>query len=181
MLDARLPVHIDPLRLAQQRREISGRYRLAEFSRLGEALVDDDGEVTVELHFGIDEQGIPYMQGRLRAQLQLRCQRCLEPMPYAVDSELSLGIVEDEVQAEALPSHYEPLFAEQEPLYLADVIEDELLLALPIVPRHDPAECAVDTSVSVGGDAQEEVEQDEPTEKENPFAALSAIKSKSTK
>ena len=174
MFNERLPVHIDPIRMAETRRLLQGRIALAEMARLGELLQDSDGEVTVSLEFGTDNEGIRFMRGRIQAEVSLQCQRCLETMRYPIDSEFSLALVRNTVEAEALPSHYEPLLVEGEPLFLRDIIEDELLLALPIVAMHAPEECSINISSDQGaGEAHKDTGA---TEKESPFAVLADLK-----
>lgn len=174
MFDERLPVHIDPIRMAETRRLFEGRIALAEMARLGESLQDSDGDVTVSLEFGIDNEGIRFVRGHIQAEVSLECQRCLETMRYPIDSEFLLAVVRNEVEAEALPSHYEPLLVGGEPLFLRDIIEDELLLALPIVAMHTQEECSVNTSSGQEtGDLREDTGA---TVKENPFAVLADLK-----
>lgn len=174
MSDKRLPVHIDPIRMADTRRLFEGRIPLAEMARLGGSLQDSDGEVAVSLEFGIDNEGIRFMRGHIRAEVSLECQRCLETMRYPIDSEFSLAVVRNPVEAEALPSHYEPLLAGGEPLFLRDIIEDEMLLALPIVPMHAREECSVSTSS--GNEAGDGRKDTGVAAKDNPFAVLADLK-----
>ena len=176
MFDERLPVHIDPLRMAETRRLLQGHVALAEMKRLVESLQDNDGDARVSIEFGVDAEGIRFMRGRIQADVQLVCQRCLETMRYPIDSEFALGLVRNTTEAEELPSHYEPLVLDGKPLFLRDVIEDELLLALPIVPRHPPAECSVKLDEA---EAQAETERQDtgPEEKgTNPFSVLADMK-----
>lgn len=174
MFNERLPVHIDPIRMAESRRLLQGHLALVEMTRLGEALEDTDGEVAVSLEFGTDNEGIRYMRGRIQAEVSLECQRCLESMRYPIDSEFALALVHSAAEAEALPSHYEPLLVEGEPLFLRDIIEDELILALPIVAVHAPEECRLDSSL--GQKAGEPHNDTGTTEKDNPFSVLADLK-----
>lgn len=140
--------------------------------RLCGLLADDTGEVTVRLDFGIDEEGIRRVSGRLTAELRLVCQGCLEPMTYTVEASVSLAVVGNEAQAEQLPERYEPLMTEaQEPLFLQDIVEDELILALPIVARHPQGQCAATGAV---GGVNANAGEDGP--RENPFAVLAGLK-----
>jgi uncharacterized protein len=170
MSGERLPVHIDPIRMADTRRLFQGEVTLAEMPRLVEALQDDDGKVSVSLEFGTDEEGIRFMRGQVQAEVTLICQRCLEPMRHQVDNDFALGLVRSETEAEELPSHYEPLLLDGKPLFLRDVIEDEMLLALPIVPRHPAQECEAQLE-----SGETEAEQD-GGERDNPFASLAELK-----
>ncbi|WP_343133209.1 YceD family protein [Dyella sp. M7H15-1] len=105
--------------------------------RLCEVLADDAGSATYALDFGRDEYGTNYVDVRVQAPLRLICQRTLEPfvMPVTVDSRL--GLIRSEREESALPAGVEPLLvAEDDKLNPIDVIEDELLLALPLVPMN---------------------------------------------
>jgi uncharacterized protein len=161
--------------MAETRRLLQGHVSLSEMKRLGESLVDNSGNVEVSLEFGIDAEGIRYMHGRLHTVLMLECQRCLEPMRFAVDRDFALGMVRSETEAEALPSHYEPLQLDGQPLFLRDVLEDELLLSLPIVARHAEDECSVKLN-DAEAPAEEERENTGKEEKENPFSVLAGLK-----
>lgn len=178
MFDERLPVHIDPIRMAETRRLLQGHVALAEMKRLTESLQDSEGDVRVSLEFGIDEEGIRNVRGHIQAEVVLECQRCLEPMRYAIDSEFALGMVRSTTEAETLPSHYEPLVLDGDPLFLRDVLEDELLLALPIVARHAQDECSVKLEQADAPAEQERPDTDTgPDEKEkNPFSVLADMK-----
>lgn len=138
--------------------------------RLIEALQDSEGNVAVSLEFGTDEEGLRFMRGRVQGEVTLLCQRCLEPMQQQIDNSFALALVRSETEADALPSHYEPLLLDGKPLFLRDVIEDEMLLALPIVPRHPKQECEARLE---SGEA--ETEQD-GGERVNPFASLAELK-----
>jgi uncharacterized protein len=172
MSEGRLPERIDPYRFAETRRILEGRLKIASMRRLADHLADDSGEVRVQLEFGVDKEGVRYVRGRLRADLVLRCQRCLGEMTLPVESEICLGMIADESLADRLEEPYEPLVVGDEPLYLRDIIEDELILALPVVARHEDAACAGGTT---SGPEDEQV-SGSGEERENPFAALAELK-----
>ncbi len=174
MFDERLPVHIDPLRMAEQGRLLEGQYSIAEMDRLHDSLLDSSGDVAVSLEFGIDAEGIRYMKGRLQTELTLQCQRCLQAMQTPIDARFALGLVRGNDAAEQLPSHYEPLLLEGDALFLRDIIEDELLLALPLVAMHDKC---IDVNAEADGAAQRNDNDRGESKKDNPFAALAALKS----
>jgi len=176
MFDTRLPVHIDPLRMAESRRLLEGSIALAEMVRLGESLQDTQGEVSISLEFGIDNEGIRFIHGHVQAEVSLICQRCLETMRYPLDSEFMLGLVRSTTEAENLPSHYEPLLVDDEPLFLRDIIEDELLLALPIVAMHAPEECSAELNSAPQSEQAQEDEDTGTTAGDNPFAVLADLK-----
>jgi uncharacterized protein len=98
----------------------------------------------------------------------LQCQRCLQPLhePLAVTRRFRFVATEEE--AERLDETSEDdVLALPRSLDLHELLEDELILALPLVPRHDTCPQPLPTSVG-----EEAIEDDAP----NPFAALAALK-----
>lgn len=167
MLDC-LPDHIEPVGLADAGRSFRGKIAVAEMSRLNGLLESTRGEIAVELGFRIDERRIRALSGRLSGQISVICQRCLSGMPVPVDIAFRLGIVTSELEASQLPEGYEALLATGDPMLLKDIVEDEIILALPIIPRHeDDAQCEV--TVKTGSSKRE---------KPNPFAVLKQLKTR---
>jgi len=169
-----LPKQIDPFKFAQNGRELEGEITVAELPRLVSALHDDKGTVNVSMRFDIDRLGTPYMVGKFDATLTLTCERCMGPMPESFSIDCMLALVKHEKLVETLADQYEPWVIEgHDPVALTDVVEDELILALPLVPRHD-SDCLPEEAWFSG-----EKEIEEKAEKPaSPFAVLSALKSK---
>ncbi|MCM2130966.1 YceD family protein [Larsenimonas rhizosphaerae] len=174
MSTTRLPKTVEPYRLASQGELLSGSLPLAHFSRLVDAIGDQVNECQVELVFGIDMQRQHYIEGRLRADVDMRCQRCLQPLPVSLDSSFLLGLVTTDELAARLPGRYEPVFVEDEQLDLLPVVEDELLLTLPQVVYHDESDCPVRQEDLKSGDADAVSEETKP----NPFSVLGSLKDK---
>lgn len=165
-----LPRKIHPWRMAAERGCLKGRLALATLPRLIVILGHADGEVVAVLSAGRDAQGIRFIQGSLQAEVEWICQRCLGPLRLPLDITVKLGLARDEAAADRLPSEYEPLLIpEGGSVAVADLIEDELLLALPQIPRHeDLRECA----------ANGYLQSDEPAlelKNRQPFAALATL------
>lgn len=138
----RLPEQIEPLRLAEVGRAFRGEVALSRLSRLAPDLRSQAGTLEVELHFGLDERRVYVLTGCIRGSLELTCQRCLEPVTIPLDIRLKLGIVSSEEEADRLPEGYEMLLTGRDPIVVSDLVEDEVILALPLIPRHsDAAEC----------------------------------------
>lgn len=169
--DKRLPHQIDPFRLCDNRASLAGPVPFRQLSRLRPLLADDSGQIEVVLNFDVDELGVPYVQGDLSTELQLVCQRCLEPFVFPVKQQSILAWVRSEREAERLPLRYEPYLVNTNPLVLNDVIEDELLLALPQIPMHEESECPARHVLR-----QTATGQDEQAEAENPFSVLANLK-----
>lgn len=144
MSKTRLPKQIEPIRLAERRAHIEGILALAEMPRLTSLLCKPEGDVSVVLDFGVDAQGLRYVKGVAEVAVTLTCQRCMQPFNYQLKSEVLLSPVSNETAAGELPSDYEPVMVSAEGLVtLNDMVEDDLILALPLVTAHEPAACSV--------------------------------------
>jgi uncharacterized protein len=173
MSDHSLPKTVDPLKYADQNKVLEGEIALELMPRLLEIVLESEAEVKIRLEFDRDEQKLRVLKGQLSADLVLVCERCLEPVNKRVESEFALGIVLTDEQAKNLPGYYEPLLVDPESLELLEVIEEELMLSLPMFAYHD--DCELDTSAL----RNEEVEQSQKDEdKPNPFSVLSELKLK---
>src|SRR3990172_5531228 len=162
----RLPEYVDPLQLADSRRLLTGRVALADMQRLAPSLYSTEGSATVDLEFGKDEQHIPYLRGHITAQVTVLCQPCLQPMVLDLHTEPCLGMVKSEGQAETLPENYEPLWVNAPVMPLAAIVEDELLLALPSVPKHADINCAAHIARPA---------EPETATRKNPFELLAQL------
>ena len=170
-MTARLPVLIDPLMYARKGLRIEGVLRVVDFERISDRLTSTDGDICVDLTFDMkDGQGV--VEGRMTGELSLTCQRCAETMILSVDNDIRLGLVESEQEIEGLMSGYEPLMISEDPLLVRDLIEDEILLLLPMIPSHAQGECVYIEGLK---QADEPVEQGKQ-EKKNPFSMLSELK-----
>jgi uncharacterized protein len=156
----RLPVEVDPFRFAEARRLLEGEIPLKQMKRLVPLLASDSGSVHVSLEFGIDSMGVVNLVGDVQADLALICQRCLEPMDWSLKLSLALAFLRPNEDEAAIPGPYEPYVVDALPVRLTDMIEDEIILALPSIPRHDLAQCP----------AGEWVQDEKPAAKENAAA-----------
>ncbi|VAW70550.1 hypothetical protein MNBD_GAMMA09-2218 [hydrothermal vent metagenome] len=165
-----LPVYLNFVQKANIGTELQGNWPISRLKRLSEALLSNEGDVKVELVF--DRAGrIPFIEGHLRAELKLKCQRCMQEMAFVVDNRFKLGLVLNEKQMTELPDEYEPYLVKEDNNFLPDILEDELLLSLPLVAMHD-FDCS-EHLVSNTSDQDNEVGIIEPEEgKKNPFAVL---------
>jgi uncharacterized protein len=100
----------------------------------------------------------------------LVCQRCLETMTEPVESSVRVALITAEADASRVPEHLEPVLAPGGRLTVGELVEEELLLALPIVPLHAQAsDCAVRDAAPVANSEA----PDETTQK--PFAQLDKL------
>jgi uncharacterized protein len=165
-----LPRSVDALKLCQQGAVVSGSVNLAELPRIVEQLYTVAGKADAELAFDVDEQSRRILTGQIKAVLSLTCQRCLGGVEVTVEPTLNLAIVLNDEQAGRLPRSLDPLLIEGEELDLFAVVEDELLLSLPLAAHHEIGVCQ----------PPEHAEQEDApvlvVEKENPFKVLASLK-----
>ena len=135
---SRQPV-IDGFEFASAGATQRGNWPLKEMPRLRDLLADDAGEVAYEITGVRDERGRPGLRLQVRGTLSLRCQRCLEPMEFEVqtDETLVLAATLAEIHAEPADAHGPDRVVAGKEMALGGLIEDELILALPFAPRHE--------------------------------------------
>ena len=159
------PTQIDPWQMAKGRRGFQGTWPLERFDRLRELIAEARGLATFEIQFGIDPLGISFMDLRVEARPTLVCQRTLEPFEFELERTVRLGMLHNEADVAALPPAYEPLVVPEDPVHLMDLVEDEMILALPLVPKSGDAP----VDASFGPTVEDE-------QKENPFAVLAQLR-----
>ena len=171
----RLPVEIDPFRLAEARRLLKGEIPLTQMKRLLPLLVSDTGVVQVSLEFGIDSMDVVNLTGDIQADLALICQRCLEPMAWPLQLNLALAFIRPDEDETGIPGPYEPYVVDTLPIRLTDMIEDEIILALPSIPRHELTECSASKWIQDDETAANESAKVEE-QRDNPFSVLADTK-----
>jgi uncharacterized protein len=164
-MSATLPAVIDVWRMVSAKRYFEGTLPLAAFTRLRDSLVDTEGECRYSLEFGRDATNQAFVEVRAEADLPLQCQRTLERYLQPIKVVQQLGLITSEAQESALPEGMEPLLVpESSEVRAVDLIEDELILALPVVP------------INPDSSLPESVWPLEDEDKQNPFTVLSALK-----
>jgi len=169
---SQLPVQADPRRLCEQGKSFAGKVALRELARLTPLLASDEGEAAFTLEFDQDREKRPRIRGHVQATLSLVCQRCLGDMALQVDAGFQLTPVSGPREAEMLPDDYDPLMLDEPLLRLLDLVEDELILAIPPAPRHSGLACGASHS----GQEQAEPVEGTPPRADSPFAMLAKLK-----
>ena len=136
------PAHqpvIDGFEFASAGAKQQGVWPLRDFPRLRDVLASDAGEVAYEISGVRDERGRPGLRLKVKGTLMLRCQRCLEAMAFDVDTDetLVLAATLAEIHAEPADSHAPDRVVAGREMGLRELIEDELILAVPYAPRHE--------------------------------------------
>ncbi len=173
MLESTPPDQIKPLKLAKRGFSLNGKWPLDKFVRVTSDAVDNIGEVLIKADFSMEE-GVPSLVGNASAGIKFECQRCLEPVLVAVNADLNIAFVSTEEQMSSLPEPFEGVLLEDEEISLIQVVEDELILALPLVAYHQ--DC--DTFEYRTQDEKFVEPQVDQSEKENPFSVLEQLKGK---
>ena len=159
---------MDPWRAVDNRSVLAGRLPLSGLPRLRGSLVEATGDVRFRLAFFRDDAQRAVLRCEVAATLKLPCQRCLEAFEHKVNTDTLLALVSGIDEERHLPESYDPLPVSDEPIRPRELIEDELLLALPQIPMHEPTVCGRRVPVADGvrmrsGGA-------------NPFAVLAEFK-----
>ncbi len=157
----------DAFRLARSQETLRGEATMTQLPRLAQSVLDPAARVIYKIVGRVDAEGHPGAVMKLSARLQLRCERCNEPMPFVLEREVAFRFFGDERELSALP--IEDVEVEEvvgsANMALLPWIEDEAILSLPLVPRHD--DCAL--PVDVESEAA-------PERRPSPFAALAGLK-----
>ena len=146
-----------------------GEIALSELGRLSELLDLTDSDlkdrkIILKFEFVRNEHEIPMLVGQLKTSLELECQRCLKALELPMTLDFSLMIdASDEL---VLDSSVDTLYSDDGYIDIAEVVEDELILAIPLVVMHEDTACNENWQVS----------ESETVIKDNPFAVLQQLK-----
>lgn len=153
---------VDGFEFASAGASLSGALPIRDFPRLHDMLAGTEGEVAYEVEGVRDARGRPALRLKLRGRLDLRCQRCLEALPFEVraDEVLVLAGTQAEIDAEPADVDAADRVVAAKAMPVRELVEDELILALPYAPRH--AGCSARASTDAA-------------EKLSPFAGLRGL------
>jgi uncharacterized protein len=156
---------IDSLDFARNGQEISGEVPVAELSRLQDMLESPQGILGYKVRGGVDDLGNRFLDVSVTGCFQVRCQRCLEGMDYPVRLDTRL-LLRDQAGLDALDDaeeEFDSILADAQ-LDVLNLLEDEILLSLPIAPMHESGACQAAGNENMHG------------EERHPFAALAKLK-----
>ena len=151
---------------AREAQHLEGQITLPQLARLHDQLASTDGTVHYVLQGGLTERREPRIECIINGLVQLICQRCLSGLAHQITARSQLILVDNEAQLPALEA--EDLSADYmvaDPTFdIIALVEDEILLALPIAPMHEQGHCVDRPSDAAHGSAP------------SPFAALAKLK-----
>lgn len=122
--------------LAERGAVLEGELELAKLSRLRDLLNSSEGRAWAQLSFRLHSGDMLVMALKCKASLELVCQRCLEPVAYEVSEQIDFAVAEDENSLALVPRDMDLIALEGDRLQPATLIEDELIVSLPLVPKH---------------------------------------------
>ena len=164
------PPTIDPARFAREESRVNGVLTLDQLPRLADVLFDHEGSVSYEVTGYTTGNGQPALHIRAQVNLGLRCQRCLERLPLQLDAERDVVLVagagelaagdEEDDDIDTIPGVAS--------LDLLDLIEQEVVLSLPMAPRHAENGCAAQPAAAPVAPP------------DSPFSALAGLRSPPT-
>ncbi len=156
---------IDSLDFAKNGQQINGELLLAEMPRLADVLSNTQEALIYIVQGGVDQQAIPWLGVRVTGICQLQCQRCLGAMKYEIKLVTRL-LLRDQASLDALEddeAEFDSVLADKH-LDVVSLLEEEILLSLPIAPKHEFGACQAANSQSAVEDET------------HPFAALAKLK-----
>jgi uncharacterized protein len=160
---------IDAFEFCRLKERRDGETAVADLPRLADESVDKFGTLRWSLQGGSDSLGHPQMALSVSGSVKLLCQRCLTPFEFGIASESVLVLANDEASADAIDALLDDdaieVIVGSRTFNIADLIEDEVLLAIPASPKHEvcPDKLLPDTP----GEAEKKV---------SPFAVLKNLK-----
>jgi uncharacterized protein len=157
---------IDSLDFARNGKQISGELPVVALPRLLDTLEHMQGNLSYTVHGGVDEQGTHFLDVSLAGHCQLRCQRCLGGLDHLVNINTRL-LLRDQKSLDALndaDDEFDSILADTH-MNILDLLEDEVLLSLPIAPRHELGACQAKADVNAA-----------PRGEKYPFAVLDSLK-----
>jgi uncharacterized protein len=132
---------IDSLEFARSAQQFAGDVQLNELPRLQDILEDQSGAVSFTIKGGVDFRGHGFIDLGVRGTLQLRCQRCLDVLFYDITHDTRLMLCDPgELEKLDEEGEIEGILADPN-LDVLNLLEEEIVLSLPISPRHEEGTC----------------------------------------
>ena len=168
-----LPLRFDPVLFAKRGRQLAGKIAVHDLPRVMELAPKSDSEITVSMSFSTSSLQFPMVKGTIEGEVVQSCQRCLGDAPVKIDGQFELLLVNPESLDLASEEGHEIFEYVGQHILTTALIEDELILSMPIVAKHESIdEC--DAIAQQWGKEFDEVPADKT--RENPFAKLKDLK-----
>jgi len=147
-----LPSQIDSLDLAKNRVSLVGEYVMAEMPRLSAYSPSKDASIHVKLGFRLNSETLIEVNGSVEVVVRLTCERCLQPfdLELSLEPELFLDLSGQPIDE----TDERDIIKVNGPVDLQALVEDEVLLAIPMIPMHDPEQCRARRETAENGSMQ---------------------------
>jgi len=161
---------IEPARFAREGRQLKGTLELGALPRLSEAVEAGSEDVVYEVRGYVTTKGHAALHLSVGASVGLACQRCLERLEQRLESQRDIVLVPgaDQFAQPDDEAELEDVIPEVARLDVRELVEDELLLAMPLAPHHDEGVCVAPASGAS--------HMTEPSTSESPFSVLRTLK-----
>ncbi len=137
MPSEKLPQSVTVRKLVDSRAILAGYVVPERLPRVDGAISAFAGSFQVELDFGLNESKKSKIDVQINGDVEMQCQRCLEPVTVSVSIETTLTVAAHDEEARAQIKDYEPILLNDEGVLDIDaLIEEEILLSLPVVAMH---------------------------------------------
>ena len=173
---------VDALPLAARGATLEREFRLIDLPRLSDLANDENARARLSVQFHLVDARVS-VAGNVSAKLRLVCQRCLEPVQLLVEDEFHVVLVTAEKEMEQLPPEQDAVVANISRFEPSWLLEEQLLLAMPLVPLHDEQSECLGSKVLTTGDVNKQSfsPQSGVQETQRPFADLQALLNKGSK
>jgi DUF177 domain-containing protein len=162
-----LKTFIQPRKLANKEGELKYKWQVKDFGRIDGLLYSNEGTIEAHLSGRLDDRKRCLVEAHVVADVVLECQTSFEPIGHRIDTTVTYCMVITEEQINDLDEEYEPLLVEDGQVDIKEVIEDELILSLPLIANKASEELGMKFSY---GDLPKEAES-----KKNPFQVLENV------
>lgn len=139
---AGVPLRVSVDAAISRQQAINGRVPLSKLSRL-QAAAEGEGWAQVDWQFGRDPQGRARLAGSVEACVPLVCQRCLQVFDWHGEMDVDWRLVRSEAEEAKVLKECEPILIEDDWLHLHELLQDEVLLALPLIPHCSESGCDI--------------------------------------
>ncbi|MGH8751961.1 MAG: YceD family protein [Burkholderiales bacterium] len=164
-------VAVDSLAFARGAQALRGKIAVADLPRLHDYLYSTAGSLEYELQGAVNSHGKPQLHLAVQGSISLKCQRCMKELAWSVNQIRDLLLIEsagdfpeigqEDPAVDCIPA--------QSKLDVLALLEEEIILGLPLSPRHDTAACRINEEYAGSSSGK------------TAFAALAALKNSTRK
>lgn len=167
------PCILDPIKAAKEELTLNQSFSFSHLTLLHECIVDGSYDFQLNLKFHY-ESNKPLLDGQLTFKIILICQRTLEPFEFGVNDHIKLGFVTNDQLFKNFPRMYDPYIYKGNQIDLIELLEEEILLSIPMIPKKPLNNCQIKQNDSYCSffETIDTKNQSKP----NPFSVLKKLK-----